>query len=407
VADGLLSRIRRSWLIAGAVVVALVVAYFGWRYIFPRESTDDAQVAGHVSPVAARVGGTIKAIHVVDNQVVKAGDVLVEIDPRDYELALAKAKADLAAAEARSRVARTGVPVTSTTAKSELRSAEAGSGNAEAALKAADREVDAGQAKVASAKAHLEEVMATATKAQQDLDRLKPLAAKQEIPTQQLDAATAAATSAKATVNSAQAAVNEAEANLNVSEAHRDQASGALTQAQAQAKAASTAPQQIAVTEAQAAGADAEVLQAQAAVEMATLNLERATVRAPADGLVSRKSIELGQVIQPGQSLMSITTLNDVWIVANFKETQLDGMHPGQRAEIEVDAYGSQTFTGKVDSISAATGSTFSLLPPENATGNFVKVVQRVPVKILLEGPADPNAQLRPGMSVTATVYLR
>jgi membrane fusion protein (multidrug efflux system) len=397
---------KRPWIAAGVVIVLGIAGFFAWRYLSPRESTDDAQVAGHVSPVAARVGGPVRAIHVQDNQAVKAGDVLVEIDPRDYEIALARAEADLAAAEAGARAARTNVPVTSATATSEQHIAEAGAGSAEAGLDAASREVDAARAKLASAEARLAEAKANATRAEQDLARLQPLAAKDEIPRQQLDAATAQVSVAHATVDSQTAAISEAKANLDVAEARRSQVQSALVQARAQSRAAATAPQQIALIKARAAGADAEVLQARAAVDLARVNLERATVRAPANGIVSRRSIEIGQVVQPGQPLMAITTLDGVWVVANFKETQLEGMHPGQRASVAVDAFDHE-FSGHVESIAAATGATFSLLPPDNATGNFVKVVQRVPVKILLDPNRDASAVLRPGMSVDATVYLK
>jgi membrane fusion protein (multidrug efflux system) len=400
-------EVKRTWIIAAAVVVLGVGGFWLWRVLVPRESTDDAQVAGHVSPIAARVGGTVKAIRVQDNQTVKAGDVLVEIDKRDYEIAVARAEADLAAAQAASRAAHAGVPVTSETARSEQHSANAGADNAEAAVHAAEREVDASRAKLTSAKARLVEVTTNATRTTQDLERLRPLAAKEEISKQQFDAATAAARAAEAAVDSATAAVHEAEANLDVAEAHRVQAAGGLTQARAQAQAASTAPQQIALTQAHAAGADAQVQQAQATLDQARVNLERTTIIAPADGVVSRRSVELGQVIQAGQPLMAITSLGDVWVVANFKETQLARMRVGQHAEIEVDGYGGRSFSGHVDSIAAATGATFSLLPPDNATGNFVKVVQRIPVKILLDDARDANTPLRPGMSVDATVYLK
>jgi len=194
-------------------------------------------------------------------------------------------------------------------------------------------------------------------------------------------------------------------ANLAVAEARRVQAEGVLAQSRSQAKAAATAPQQIAMTEARASQAEAQVQLATAALNQARLNLERTTVKAPADGLVSRRSVEVGQVVQPGQAMMAIASLHDVWVTANFKETQLKKMVAGQRAEVEVDAYGGRTYKGHVESIAGATGATFSLLPADNATGNFVKVVQRVPVKIVLDTSADPAAVLRPGMSVTATVY--
>jgi membrane fusion protein (multidrug efflux system) len=400
------SSLKRRGIALGVVVALGVAGFWLWRTLAPREATDDAQVSGHVNPIASRVGGIVTAVRVTDNQTVKAGDVLVEIDPRDYQLALSRAEADLAVAEAAARAARAGVPIASATAQSTQRVADVGTGNADAAVQAASREVDASRAKVASAHARLIEAQAHARKAAQDVERLTPLAAKDEIPRQQMDAAAAAAHAADAGVTSAEAAVHEAEANLAVAEARRDQASGAAAQARSQATAAATAPQQIALSEARASGADAQVVLARAAVEQARLNLERTIVRAPADGQVSRRGVEAGQVIQPGQPLMAVTSLGDVWVTANFKETQLRSMKPGQRAEVSVDAYG-RTYRAHVDSISAATGATFSLLPADNASGNFVKVVQRVPVKIVLDDPRDASAILRPGMSVNATVYMK
>ena len=396
---------RRPFVLIGAVIVAVVVGYFGFHMLWPREGTDDAQVSGHVSPVATRVGGTVVAIKVQDNQFVKAGTVLLEIDPRDYQLAVARAEADLAAAQAASRASSNDVPVTSSSARSGAQVAQVAAGNADAGLLAATREVEASKAKVASSEARLEEAKAHAVRAGQDLARLGPLAAKDEIPRQQLDAATADKRAADAAVASAEAAVGESKANLAVAEARRVQAEGVLAQSRSQAKAAATAPQQIAMTEARASQAEAQVQLATAALNQARLNLERTTVKAPADGLVSRRSVEVGQVVQPGQAMMAIASLHDVWVTANFKETQLKKMVAGQRAEVEVDAYGGRTYQGHVESIAGATGATFSLLPADNATGNFVKVVQRVPVKIVLDASADPAAVLRPGMSVTATVY--
>lgn len=397
---------RQPLIFAAVVVVLAVAGFFLWRYLSPRESTDDAQVSGHVSPIAARVGGTVVTVAVNDNQPVKAGDVLVEIDPHDYQLTFEKAQADLASAQAAASAARTTVPVTSTTTSSQLDVARTGTVNAEAAFEAAAREVDASRAKLTVAKAHLTEVTATAAKAAQDLDRLKPLVAKDEVSKQEYDAAVTTDQAARASVESAQAAIGEAQANLAVSESKRDQAAGAVKDAKSQAAAAATAPQQVAMTEARAKAADAQVLLAQAALDQAKLDLERTTVRAPTAGVVSRKTVEIGQIIQPGQPLMALTALESVWITANFKETQLDHMRVGQRAEVSVDAYG-RDYAGRVDSIAAATGATFSLLPPDNASGNFVKVIQRVPVKIILDTGQNSDAVLRPGMSVNATVYVK
>lgn len=397
---------KHRWLVGAIALVLVAGSVVAWRYFSHRESTDDAQMAGHVSPVAARIAGTVTKIYVADNQAVKAGDPLVEIDPRDYQLAVTRAEADLAAAEAASRAAQAGVPVISGAARSGQHVADAGVINADAALQAATRDVDASRAKVTAAKARHAEAQANATRARLDLERLTPLAAKDEISRQQLDAAKAAMQATQAAVDSAAASVVEAEANLDVAQSKRTQAAGGVTQARAQAQSAATAPQQIALTEAQASGAEARVGQARAALEQAKTNLERTKILAPTDGIVSRRAIEVGQVIQPGQPLMAITSLSDVWVTANFKETQLESMHPGQRASISVDAYG-KTFNGHVDSIAAATGATFSLLPPDNASGNYVKVVQRVPVKIVLDAAGDAASTLRPGMSVTATVFVR
>jgi len=403
---GFLQRARRWWL-AGLAVIVAAGAFMLWRYLSPRESTDDAQVSGHVSPVAARVGGAIKAVHVTDNQAVKAGDLLVEIDARDYQIALQRAEADLASAEASARAARTGVPITTTTTASERTVAKATVGSAESAQQAAEREVDAAQAKLAAARARVAQASANATRATSDLERLKPLAGKDEIPKQQLDAAVTAEQAARAETDSARASMKEAEANVAVAESRRAQAASALAQAQAQARTAETAPQQVAMTEARAQGADAQVLQAKAALEQAKLNLDRTNVRASVNGVVSRKSVEVGQMVQPGQPLLALTSLDEVWVIANFKETQLRRMHPGQQAAVSVDAYGGREFEGRVESLAAATGATFSLLPPDNASGNFVKVVQRIPVKIVLNGGQVPASPLRPGMSAEVTVYLK
>ncbi len=406
-ADSPVSRISRRWIFIGLAVVVLVGGYFVWRRLSPKESTDDAQVAGHVSPIATRVAGSIKAVHVTDNQAVKANDVLVEIDPRDYELAVAKAEADLASAEAAARAAQSDVPVRAASATGSQTIAEAGTGSAEAALRAAERGVDAAHAKLASTRARLSEAIANATRSSQDLERLRPLAAKDEIPRQQFEAAQTTAQAAKAAVDSADAAVKEDEANVAVADARRAQVASALTQAEAQTRAAATAPQQIAQIRARAGVAEAAVLQAKAQLDQAKVNLERTTVRAPSDGIVSRRALEVGQVVQPGQALMAITTLDEVWVIANFKETQLRDLHTGQHASVSVDAFGGRDYSGHIESIAAATGATFSLLPADNATGNFVKVVQRVPVRIVLDKSNDANAILRPGMSATVTVYLR
>jgi membrane fusion protein (multidrug efflux system) len=389
-------RAARSRLITlGGVFVGIVAVVLIWMWIESgHESTDDAQVDAHITQIAAQVPGTVTTVAVQDNQRVKAGDVLIRLDPRGYQASVERAKADLADAEAASLAARTGVPIASTTTSSGVSTAEAGMEVARAAVAAAETEVDAAQ-------------QAEAVRARRDFDRLGELVKKEEVSQQQYDAARTAAEAAEASAAAAAAEARAAAAAVKVAESHLAQAKGSRARAQADVAAAGTAPDQMKVTRAQAEAADARVERAKAMLKQAQLDLEHTTVVAPADGVVSRRSIEVGQVVQPGQALVALVQIGDVWITANFKETQLDGMEPGQRAVVSVDAYGGRTFQGHVDSISPATGARFSLLPPENATGNYVKVVQRVPVKIVLDAGQDPDQLLRPGMSVVPTVYVR
>ena len=383
VRPGALARLRRSprargLLIAAAVLLALA-AVAAWRHADARESTDDAQIDAHVSPVAARVGGTVLEVLVRDNQRVEKGASLVRIDPRDHQVALARAQADLAEAEASARAARTTVPLTSTTANAQ----ETG----------ADSDVAGAEARLASGRAQLKEAQARERQAAADLERLRPLVAKDEISRQQFDAVATAAEAAHAGREAAAAAVLGAERAVGAARARLQQAR--------------TGREQVAIVSARAASAEAKVAMARAALEQAKLNLSYTEVRAVVGGIVSRRSVEVGQIVQPGQPLLALVDLDDVWVTANFKENQLRRIRPGQPVEISVDAYGGRTYRGRVDSISAATGARFSLLPPENATGNYVKVVQRVPVKITLDPGQDAERQLRPGMSAFPTVRTR
>ena len=398
---------RRFRLIAGVVVV-LIVVLIVWLWLTGgRESTDDAQVDAHVTQIAARVGGSVLRVPVNDNQEVEAGAVLVQIDPRDYEVALERARAELADAQAAASAAQSNVPITSTTATGNVSTAQGSVEQARGGVDAAQKEVEAANARLATARARLREAQANATKTARDVDRLRGLLAKDEVSQQQFDAASSAADVAKAAADSAASQVTEAEAGIRVAESRLLQARGGQQQAEAGLRTAQTAPEQIAAMRARAESALARVKQAQAALAQAELNLQYTTVKAPQRGVVSRKSVEIGQVIQPGQPLMALIPLENVWVTANFKETQLTDMRPGQRATIKVDAYGGREFKGHVDSIAPATGARFSLLPPENATGNYVKVVQRVPVKIVLEAGQDAEHLLRPGMSVVPTVYTK
>ena len=391
-----------------AVVAVVIIAAGAWFWSTRgKESTDDAQVEAHVTPIASRVGGTVQAAAVADNQRVTAGAVLVQIDPRDFQLAVEKARAELADAEAAAAASQANVPIVTATASGGISTARGGIAQAQAGITESEQAVLGARSREATAQARVREAEANATKAAKDVERLKPLLDKDEISQQQYDSAVAAANVARATVDSAVAQEREAQAGIQAAESRVKQAQATREQASAQLQTADTAPQQVAATKARAAAAEARVMQLRAAVKQAELNLEYATVKAPTGGVVSRKTVEPGQVIQPGQPLMTIVSLDPVWITANFKETQLEDMRPGQRVTVKVDAYGGTTLTGKIESIAAATGARFSLLPPENATGNFVKVVQRVPVKIVLDEGQDAQRVLRPGMSVTPTVHTR
>ena len=391
---------------AAAVVVVIVVA--GWLWITRgRETTDDAQVDARVTQLAARIGGTVLRVAIKDNEPVEQGAVLVEIDPRDYQVAVERAKAELADAEAAAAGALSDVPLTSTTASSGLVTAEGSVDQARASVDAAQKEVEAAKARRTSSEARLREVEANSARATRDAERLRGLHAKDEVSTQQFENALATSDAQKAGVDSARSQVAEAEAGIRVAESRLAQARAMEQQANSGLKGAQTVPEKMTAIKARAASAEARVASAKAALSQAELNVQYATVRAPAKGIIAKKSVNLGQVIQAGQPLVALVEIDDVWITANFKETQLASMKPGQRATVTVDAYGGRTFEGHVDSIAAATGARFSLLPPENATGNFVKVVQRVPVKIVLDKTEESEHTLRPGMSVVPTVYTR
>lgn len=365
------------WVLLFFVLAAVAVGIALWRHYTVRETTDDANVDAHIAPVSARVSGTVTAVNVDDNQYVERGALLVQLDPRDYEVAIDRAKAELADAAANARAAHTGVPVATIGTSSALQTAHAN-------VNAAEKEVDAARARVREAQANY-------TRTQQDLQRFAQLVKKDEISQQQYDAAVAANAAARATLDAAQATVATAQSHV--------------VQAQEQVRNAQTAPEQVAISQAKAGASTALVQQRQAALAQAQLNLQYTTIKAPVTGVVSKRSVELGQVVQAGQPLLSIVNLEDIWVTANFKETQLKEMKKGQEAVIHVDAYG-KDFKGRVDSIGGGTGARFSLLPPENATGNFVKVVQRVPVKIVFD-PGQDLKNLRPGMSVEATVITK
>ncbi len=396
---------RSRWLALAAVVVVIGVVIYLWRTA-GQVSTDDAQIDGHITQIAARVGGTVVKVNVKENLYVQAGTVLVELDPRDYQVAVERARAELADAQANAAAAMTGIPLTQVSTATGVSTASGGVEEAQAGVGIADRQVEAARAQLVAAQARQREKEATAVKAARDVERFKGLVAKDEIAQQQYDAAVSTAESARASADAARSDVHAAEAAVAVAEQRARQARGSAAQAQAALQASRTGPEQLRVTKARADVANARVQQFSAALAQAELNLQRTQIKAPSAGVVSRKTIEVGQVLQAGQPLFALVAQEDVWVTANFKETQLKRMQPGQPVTVKVDGL-DREFKGRVDSIAAATGAKFSLLPPENASGNYVKVVQRVPVKIVFEGGQDPDHRLRPGMSVMPTVYTK
>jgi membrane fusion protein (multidrug efflux system) len=268
----------------------------------------------------------------------------------------------------------------------------------------AQKDLEVAKARLTTARARVQEAQVNTIKTSRDLDRMKPLIAKDEISQQQYDNFVGAAEAAKAAESSAHAAVAEAESGVALAEARVNEAKSNVAVAETDVEGAAAAPQEVTASQARISGASAEVERARAAVDQARLDLEHTVVRAPVAGIVSRKNVEIGTVIQIGQPLLAVVPLDDLWVTASFKETQLREIRPGQTAEIQVDTYGNTVFHARVDSISAATGARFSLLPPENASGNFVKVVQRVPVKLIITDKPDPQHTLRPGMSAEVTV---
>jgi membrane fusion protein, multidrug efflux system len=384
-------KMRRRILILAVVLVVLLGGVFLWRYLSSYESTDDAQADVHLYPVSARISGYVVRVNVDDNQWVQKGTVLVEIDPKDYEVAVAQAQANLANAEATAQSLNITVPITSVSTSSQLKFTASDIENAKAGVIAAERQLTASHAQ-------LEQAEANDVKAQDDLQRYKMLVDKREVAEQVYDQALAAA-------KSSTAAVAAARANESAAQQFIQQAQSRLVEAEANHQSAETGPQQVSSTRARVRAAIADVEQKRAVLEQAQLNLQYTKIVAPVTGEVN-KTVVVGMNVQPGQQLLTIVPLDEVWVTANFKETQLKHMRVGQRAEIHVDSTG-RTLKGRVDSIAGATGPLFSLLPPENATGNYVKIVQRIPVKIVIDPGENRDRQLRPGMNVVPDVYLQ
>jgi membrane fusion protein (multidrug efflux system) len=390
------TRHKKVFLLSAAgMVIAIVGGYFAWN-AFRYEDTDDAQVDGHVMPLSARISGQVAEVPVIEGQIVHAGDVVVTIDPQDYKIAFEQAQANLADALATAASSHWTVPITSVTVRSNLDSAKTAVTNAEAAVKAAEQNYE-------SAKAALVEADANAGKSDADLERAKQLVAKEDISRLQYDQAVAAATVNRAAVLSANAVVHAAEQSVL-------QAQGKLLQAKNDLQTAETAPEQISLSRSNALAADAKASQRKAQLAQTELNLNYTVIRSPVTGIVGKSNVEVGQNVSVGQELVDVVPLDDVWVTADFKETQLERMRAGQRVKIKVDAYG-RTWSGHVTNMGGGAGSVFSLLPPENATGNYVKVVQRVPVRIDFDRTAgqefNTEGMLKPGLSVVPDVRVR
>jgi membrane fusion protein (multidrug efflux system) len=390
----LTSRKKLLLIVIGAVV--LIVAGYFILNAFLYEDTDDAQVQGHIMPLSARISGHVEKVNVIEGQVVQGGDVLVIIDSKDYKVAADQAVANLADAEATAAGSHYSVPITSATAYSSLDSAHAAVKNGDAGVAAAEQTLRADEAA-------LQQAEANAAKTDSDLVRYEPLVRKEDISRQQYDAAVSAA-------HANQAAVKSAEAVVAAAQQAWQQAQAKLLQAKADLRNAQTAPQQVSLINAKAQAADSEVLQRKAQLEQAQLNLSYTVIRSPVTGIIGKKSVEVGQNVSIGQELVDVVPLDDIWVTANFKETQLEHMRAGQLVEVKVDAYG-HSWKAHVTNLGGGTGSVFSLLPPENATGNYVKVVQRVPVRIDFDRSQgqDFNAEglLKPGLSVEPNVRVR
>ncbi|KAF3890765.1 HlyD family secretion protein [Tolypothrix bouteillei VB521301] len=386
-------------------VVAAIYGYRWWQFASTHQDTDDAYITADIHPVNARINGTVTEVAVQDNQSVKVGTVLVKLDPDDYQVALLQAKAALDVAKQQADVAQANINVASTNAQGQTTQAQGNIDAATASISTAQASLSEAQEGVPAAQAQLAQVEANLAKAKLDYDRYNQLSNAGAIPRSEFDAAKAAydaliaqRSATQEQVKQAQARVAQARENLKNAEAKLASTKGTLQEA-------NSVKQQTIVNKRQYQAALAAVEQAQTQVKNAQLQLSYTAIVAPSAGMVGNKTVEVGQRVQPGQTLMSLVT-EQPWVVANFKETQLAKMHPGQKVEIEIDSFPDRTFIGKVDSLSPASGARFALLPPDNATGNFTKVVQRIPVKIVFDPQSikDYQTRISPGMSVVATV---
>jgi len=397
---------RGMWIVAGLLAICAAVGYFYWKNSQAWESTDDAQIDGRIHDISSRVLGTVMAVKVEDNQYVEAGTVLVEMDQRPYQSAVHQVEAELSQVQADAAASRSDVPVVSNATSSELSGAQASLEEVKAAIATSQQQVQAAQARLPVMQAQVREAEANSAKTASDLERYQKLVAKEEISRQQFDAATAAAATAKARLDASRGELQQAQSAVDVAQRQVTQQQMRMAKAESDVKSAASGPQQVAASEARALAAAAKIRTKQAELDQSKLNLDFTVIKAPISGIV-RRNVEVGQDVQAGQSVITIVPLEDIWVTANFKENQLAQIRPGQPVEIDVDAYGGRKYSGHVDSISPATGARFSILPPENATGNFVKVVQRLAVKITFDKGQDPDHLLRPGMSVSPKVRVK
>jgi membrane fusion protein (multidrug efflux system) len=382
------------WIVLGVLAIAIVAVSVWWWQSLRYESTDDAQVDGHIDLVSARISGTVTYINprVENNQLVEAGTLLAELDPRDYEAELEHAKANLNTRIAEARSAQVTVPIVDASAFGQLHAAEAAKAEAIAG-------VEAEEANLLASRHKLQRDDAIHARAERDRVRYLALVEKHEISRSDYDARDTEATAAAQSVETDRAIVTASERKIA-------EARNLVVEREAQIEAARIAPQQVTDARARSDSATGHLDQARADLHTAQLNLSYTKIYAPVSGVIGRKTVELGHRIQPGQSLLAIVPLDDIWITANFKETQLKHMRPDQSVIIRVDTF-ERDYKGKVESLPGAAGPLFSLFPPENATGNYVKVVQRFPVRIRLNKDQDPEHRLRPGMSVEPTVEVR
>jgi len=399
------TNLRVRFLLIGFFLILAAGAAWVYFHYRDRVSTDDAQVDGDITAVAPKISGTVLEVLVKDNQQVQAGQVLVRIDPRDYQAKVDLSRAAVLQSESQARSAQVMVPLVNETTQSGTSGASAQLSDTQAELQRARLAYEqASSSDIAYAEANVRAKQANNDRAQADLARMKPLLDKAEISQLQYDSYQATARVAESDLKAAQEKLASVQKDAGIRKAAVDAAQSRVSQAQSQVENSQANRKQVDVRRADAGTAEAGVAAARANLAAADLQLSYTTIVAPTDGVVTRKSVEPGQIVQPGQALMIIVPLNRVWVTANFKETQLADVRPGQRAEISVDMYG-RSVHGHVDSIAGATGSRLSLLPAENATGNFVKVVQRVPVKILVD--QTDGLILRPGMNVDATIFTK